>query len=86
MVKFPENLPCSVVQGTVYRNAYVGDMEVCSVEVTLDSDGVHGSCVLDGERVFVTRLNSRLDYSFDAPDTVCPIRSRSLYEFHMKTP
>lgn len=67
----PRNLPGSTVKGIVYRNAFVADIETYNdVEIMLDEKGIHGTCTLDGQKVTLTRLNSRLDYSFDAPDTL----------------
>jgi hypothetical protein len=69
----------NVVLGTVFRNAYIGDIEKYeNVPITLDQWGVHGTANINGWKEQMTRLNE-WDYSFDAPDSVCPLAARQRY-------
>ncbi len=81
------NTPGSRVQASIFRNAYIGDIEKVVDWVVLDQYGVHATWIHtdwfdeDGKPVVeeLTRLNQRLSYSFDAPSTLCPIRAKLLH-------
>lgn len=72
-----KNIPHSKVYATVFRNAYVGDIEVTQAEVTLDRNGIHATWQVGETTEKLTRLGD--DYSFDAPDTLCPIKAKENY-------
>lgn len=78
------NKPGARVWAQIFRNAYIGDIDEHYDWVVLDRHGIHATWThvdwfdLDGNPVVeeLTRLNQTLSYSFDAPDTLCPIRTK----------
>jgi hypothetical protein len=74
------NQPFARVKATIFRNAFIAPADYGSIEteawVTLDERGTHATWAHDGCTEQLQRLNSTLDYSFDAPDTLCPIGAK----------